>query len=356
MNEVVQKDLWPALTEARTAISNGAPYRTVMQMMTPVLRLCSEDEREAVLGLVDLVTRDFASARRRLLRFSPRLLGEGGHDRACDLKSWYSDLAVQQLYAAFASCAILSSLREAYVSFVRENLRPREDLVLLELGVGPGHQLAHLLSSAVDWPLHSLTIIGVDLSAPLLAEAEERVQKHGGRFRYPMQFHAIQASFENLSISDLPAKPDLVASTLALHHLPYTAKQRFLGEVARWGSRALFLGEVDALLDRLPFGSGELITRAIDLYESVFRAVIEESGLSRVVAEQVNQSFFEPELWKVVACPYAQRGEYFLPAEEWRRLLQVAGFFMATSRPVYSSKDGKYRLTAVTAVGKPTVV
>jgi SAM-dependent methyltransferase len=259
----------------------------------------------------------------------------------------YSRIEVQRLYAAFATCAILREMRELYASFVASEVRAGEDTVLLELGIGPGHQLEHLLSQAINWPVASLKVVGVDVCSAYLLEAAKRVERAAARLPFSVTFHGVNSSFADLEAARLPYRPTIAAATLALHHLTWAQKERFFREAARWGMRGFFIGEVDSLVDHRPgeADTGPETGRA--LYQSVFRAVQEEAGLEPAAAAEINRSFFEPEMRRIVSGSYQNRGEYYVPEGEWRRWLAGSGFARIEARETFRSADGGYRLVAI---------
>lgn len=233
-------------------------------------------------------------------------------------------------------------------SFIASEVQPGEDLVILELGVGPGHQLECLLGDAVAWPVKSLRVIGVDLCPAYLAEAAGRVERAAEGLSFPVTFHGVAASFTNLEHADLRWKPQIVASTLALHHLPWRQKTEFFRVVPHWGAHGFFIGEVDGMLDQRPGEPDARPEAGRELYQSVFRAVSEQAGLGPTVAASVNRFFFEPELRRIVANPYEERGEYYVPGADWEHFLAESGFGRTEVRETFAAADGRYRLVAVT--------
>lgn len=266
-----------------------------------------------------------------------------------NLEGWYSSPRVLQLYDAFATCNIVKNLRRQYIDFV--GFHAKGTLTLLELGTGPGHHLEEMLQDAEKWPLNKFIILGVDLSSDCLSMARARVKRASKKLPYPVEFIPIQGSFDQLEEMDLP-QPDIAASSLALHHLPWAQKQDFLKFLFGLGIKAVFVGEVDALLDKLPAGSSQLKTNTCSLYKAVFNAVRLESGVTREDALGINKEFFLPEVKKVLEGPYEKREEYFLPAGEWQDLLREAGFADVEIIQSYASCDDNYRLAAIIATAK----
>lgn len=265
-----------------------------------------------------------------------------------EVKRWYSQAEIQNLYAAFATSAILEKMREAYAGFIASEVHAGEDLVILELGVGPGHQFEYLVSQATLWPVRSLRVIGVDLCPTYLTEAADRLERAARELPFPVTFHGVAASFTDLGALDLGWKPALAVSTLALHHLTWKQKVRFFREVPRWGVRGFFIGEVDSLVDWRPGEPDAGRETGRELYQSVFRAVNEQAGLDPAVAAKVNRYFFEPEQRRIVENSYARRGEYYVSQADWLRFLIDSGFGVTNACETFVATDGGYRLVAVT--------
>ncbi len=132
-------------------------------------------------------------------------------ERALDRVSSAEAIESREVSAAFARIASMPQMR------LLRSLAIGRALALLgegsvdgravDLGCGPGHLVVELATAAPG-----LRVMGIDLSTPLLGDAQRRAIEAG--LTYQTEFRTGDASATGLA----DASVDLVISTLSLHH------------------------------------------------------------------------------------------------------------------------------------------
>ncbi len=122
-------------------------------------------------------------------------------------------------------------------SFVRHFLSSKEDKRILDLGCGDGIVTHGLLKAD---PALSATLI--DGSQDMLDKASERLTGFAN-VRY------FRASFQDLLATDIfDTKFDLVASSMAIHHLTLEEKKMLFGRIYSWLSSGGYFVNIDVVL------------------------------------------------------------------------------------------------------------
>nr|WP_042193355.1 class I SAM-dependent methyltransferase [Kibdelosporangium sp. MJ126-NF4]CEL20723.1 Methyltransferase [Kibdelosporangium sp. MJ126-NF4]CTQ89636.1 Methyltransferase [Kibdelosporangium sp. MJ126-NF4] len=133
---------------------------------------------------------------------------------------------------------------------------PRESVTMIDLCCGEG-----VLSEALLTAFPDATVIGLDLSATMLAAANRRLATHGERF----QARAFDIAEREWRLEQPPAHA--IVSSLAVHHLDGPGKRSLFADVYRM----LAPGGVFVLADIVQPASAAGLALASDMWNDLVR-------------------------------------------------------------------------------------
>ena len=128
---------------------------------------------------------------------------------------FYDELAREYDDAILRCVPRYAEMLGAILGYVPADLRPRR---VLELGAGSGH-----LTRAVLDAFPTCRVLTVDLSREMLLECRRRTD--------PARVEGLRADFARLAVAEHSF--DLAVSSISIHHVDDTAKQRLFATVRR---------------------------------------------------------------------------------------------------------------------------
>jgi tRNA (cmo5U34)-methyltransferase len=167
---------------------------------------------------------------------------------------------------------------------------------VLDLGAGTG-----LLSFYIGSHFHNAHITLVDISDEMMAQARERLQIGGDRFRF------VLADFAQNPIEE---KYDAIVSALSIHHLSDACKRELFAKIfAALGQGGLFInadqirGDTDAIEER-NHRRWLLATRELGVDEHALAAALERMKLDQASPLDGQLGWLRELGFREVACEY----------------------------------------------------
>jgi SAM-dependent methyltransferase len=243
---------------------------------------------------------------------------------------------------------------------------------LIDVGMGTGRQFAMLLSelAAAGCLPQRMTIIGIEPSAPALAEARAALTAAAMRLGMALQFHAITASAEALTDSDWQAiaaacstRPVINAS-FALHHIAddaqgFEQRNAVLRRLRALQPACFVLSEPD--VDHLEPRFLPRFRNCFAHFSAVF-GVLDSLPLAQAERDALKVGFFGREIADILGTPEAQRSERHEAAAAWLQRLATTGFSVqAATTPMPAGSDAGVSATlrgnrvAIQARSEPVV-
>lgn len=211
---------------------------------------------------------------------------------------------------------------------------------LIDVGMGTGRQFSALLTelAAADRLPRVLTVVGIEPSAPALAQAEEILEAQALRLGVTLHFHGFASTAEALSPADwariaaLCASAPVINAAFALHHIADDAagldqRNAVLARLAALHPRCLVLAEPD--VNHFEPRYAERFSHCITHFGAVFR-VLDALPLQQAERDALKVGFFGREIADILGAPEGQRSERHEPAEQWAWRLLSAGFNVKT--------------------------
>ncbi|WP_248928503.1 GRAS family protein [Paenibacillus hamazuiensis] len=213
-------------------------------------------------------------------------------------------------------------------------VRAGESLRFLEIGIGTGRQIVHLLHQLAEQEKlpSSIVLYAVEPNEHCLREAEENVTDTAGRLGVALDFQPLATEIERLPDSEWARVESrsgrlLVNASFALHHIRdsgdgLSAKDEVLSRIRRLQPSALVLCEPDS-----NHQTGDTIHRFYNCWRH-FSAVFEfiDSLPLRTEESRALKIFFGREIEDIVAAPEGVRCERHESTGSWISRLQKAGF------------------------------
>lgn len=241
--------------------------------------------------------------------------------------------------AKFASTPLLSNPYRLAVDCMFEAIHERETTRVLDVGVGSGAQMAALLDllTVRSHSVRRIEILGLDLVPRFLDTAGKTIRARAGQLTGSVQvaYRPIlgrvesldQATFEGIQ-ADGPL--DVVNATIALHEVAGEAKVDALQALRRFAPRHLVIAEWNYCLENT------LAQTTVEFFFNIRRFLTDmvdalHTAHSHSEARAVAKDWMSMAAGQLT-CPAAQRQECFLDASTWTKLLDHAGFLVASAR------------------------
>jgi hypothetical protein len=208
------------------------------------------------------------------------------------------------------------------------HMQNQSDIVLLDIGIGSGQQMARLLSQATS---KKITVIGVEPAQESLKNAEIALQKAAENQNISLQFIGISKTLESLTPQDWQQLDNifsarngnlLINASFALHHIhPTHFRSELFTSLRRY--QPAFFAIIEPYADFLTTDFSARFDNAWHHYGLTFGAIdqieatLEEKSLLKKI-------FFSREIQDVLA-EEGQRIEQFETGEMWLNRLTAAG-------------------------------
>jgi SAM-dependent methyltransferase len=238
---------------------------------------------------------------------------------------------------------------------LRPQVSAQEQAVILDIGIGNGEQLAELihLCGSRDAAPRRLVVVGLDLSAPSLANAQRNLLAAAERWGIDFRFIALNKQVEALTDEDWALLDGLegtrvVNATFALHHLrnedtaPDVRDQLFQ-RLRRWRPRALVISETDAEFNTVPLPerTGNVYDYFLGMFQHLDALDIEEGDRLLLKLGMVAR-----EIEDILGPNEEERCERYESGPHWRERLERAGF--ALTPPPSSLTQGSNEAITLT--------
>ncbi|MCY1079272.1 GRAS family protein [Archangium lansingense] len=211
----------------------------------------------------------------------------------------------------------------------------QEQAVIFDIGIGNGEQLAdliHLCGTREAAP-RRLVVVGLDLSAPSLANAQRNLSAAAERWGIDFRFIALNKQVEALTDEDWTLLDSLegtrvVNATFALHHLRNDdaapdVRDRLFQRLRCWRPRALVISETDAEFNTVPLP--ERTGNAYDYFLGVFQH-IDALDIPEGDRLLLKLGMIAREIEDILGPNEEERCERYESAHHWRERLERAGF------------------------------
>lgn len=205
-------------------------------------------------------------------------------------------------------------------------IRDKEEVCLMDIGVGQGIQMLHIIELARQLPnLKSLTIIGIEPSAEALQIAETNIMAFKGNVHFELHFIPICGFAEQLDynrIGDISGAL-IVNASLALHHIQDSIhRDQTISAIKSLNPLACILIEPNS--DHCEPDLHARITSCFKHFHSLFK-VIDKLDISQDEKGALKQ-FFGREIEDIISKPESERYEKHEPAVNWIKRLLACGF------------------------------
>jgi hypothetical protein len=211
-------------------------------------------------------------------------------------------------------------------------LTKQEEACIIDIGIGLGTQMVHVLDRAVELTnLRKLTIIGIEPFEGALSTAGERIMAYKDSVGFELEFIPVPQYIELANITALPvgAKACIVNASLALHHIKSDVdRTRVIADIKKLQPAGFLLIEPN-----VNHYTNDLSARLLNSYGhfiALFR-VIDRLDASK---EDKNglKMFFGRELEDILSkANDVERFEKHEPVSAWLHRLKKCGFETATT-------------------------
>ena len=208
-----------------------------------------------------------------------------------------------------------------------------ETLELLEIGIGTGRQIVHLIQglAAMNKPPTFLTIHAIEPDSTSLCIAEANVREAAKEAGIHLDFHGLARNVEAVEVEFWSRINEtkgrlLVNAAFALHHVhggaPDAARNHILSLIQSLKPTFVVLCEPDS--DHFVPDVRQRFAESWRHYSTVFR-LIDQCDIS-VQEKRSLKIFFSREIEDVLGMPETDRVERHERTSYWIRRLQLAGF------------------------------
>lgn len=219
-------------------------------------------------------------------------------------------------------------------------LQQEREVCLVDIGIGLGTQMLHILESAKTFGnLQKLTIIGIEPFENALHTATEQILNYKKQVSFELDFVAVQDYVEHVDIAALriPHTTHIVNASLALHHIKSADdRDRVVAAIHSLQPAAFLL--IEPNVDHF---TNNLSARMLNAYEhfiGIFR-VIDRLDVSN---EDKNglKLFFGRELEDILSkASDEDRFEKHEPVAAWLHRLRKNGFAPDTAHLLTTTKE-----------------
>lgn len=219
-------------------------------------------------------------------------------------------------------------------------LKQHEEACIIDIGIGLGTQMVHVLEKAAELPnLRKLTIIGIEPFANALRKAGDRINAYKSQVGFELKFVPVAEYIEYTDFKKLhiDGAACIVNASLALHHIKTDAdRSRVIADIKSLQPAAFLLIEPN-----VNHFTNDLAARVVNSYEH-FIALFHV--IDRLDASDDDKNglklFFGRELEDILSkANDEERFEKHEPVSAWLHRLKKAGFVTATSPLITSATE-----------------
>lgn len=206
-------------------------------------------------------------------------------------------------------------------------LADEEQACILDIGIGLGTQMLHILERANELSkLRKLTIVGIEPFKDALQTAAEKIAAHKDTVNFTLEFVGVPEYIERTNIKQyVPADvPLIVNASLALHHIKTSAERdRVIANIRALQPKALLL--IEPNVDHFTNNLADRMLHCYDHFIGIF-GVIDRLD-ANIEDRNGLKLFFGRELEDILSkADDTDRFEKHEPTTDWLHRLHQAGF------------------------------
>ncbi|WNG33997.1 GRAS family protein [Archangium violaceum] len=310
-------------------IAEGGQREGVVRMLDDLLRpLDPERSEDQLVGAIA------AALRKRAV---------GARANVGNLYLHEDELQHMRLYTLLRERVPMISMTHPLANeLLLPHVSAQEQVVILDIGTGNGEQLADLihLCGTRDAAPRRLVVVGLDLSAPSLANAQRNLSAAAERWGIDFRFIALNKQVEALTDEDWTLLDSLegtrvVNATFALHHLRHDdaapdVRDRLFQRLRRWRPRTLVISETDAEFNTVPLPerTGNVYDYFLGMFQHIDALDIPEGDRLLLKLGMVAR-----EIEDILGPNEEERCERYESGRHWRERLERAGFALTPPPP-----------------------
>lgn len=211
-------------------------------------------------------------------------------------------------------------------SAIIEEMQGCEEVTLVDIGIGQGTQILHIIGMAKELPrLRKLQIVGIEPFGDALKKAEETILAFNGQAPFQIEFTAINEVAEKVDFAAIETSGKIIVNaSLALHHIQSDRLR----------------SETIARVKEMQPGAFLLIEPNVDHYEPNFHRrfqncyrhfhhlfqVIDRIGQIGTADKNALKLFFGREIEDIIGKDDKDRFEKHEPASQWIDRLKASDF------------------------------
>ncbi|MCX7944741.1 MAG: class I SAM-dependent methyltransferase [Deltaproteobacteria bacterium] len=248
----------------------------------------------------------------------------------------YNMPGTREAYTLFAGTIVLRDTYKFIKDKIESMLGSVENLTVLDLGIGEGFMWNKILSSLQPSLRKRIGIVGIDFSHIAL----KHLKKNLSGFSLN-GLEIIRADMNELDLVKLNLNPDVVISSLALHHLNMREKVKIINGIKKSFDTKLMLSEVDFNLEAIEDIRLRNYAASL-LYRDVFDTI--RSIESQKNAELILHNFYYDEFLNILKSDNPSLEERYIPLSEWMNIMRSANIKLTDIRITLTGINNIYRI------------
>lgn len=257
--------------------------------------------------------------------------------RLRSLRSRYQNKKIRDAYTLFTGTLIL---KEAYY-FIYEKLsqilQKKDSVRIIDLGIGEGSMWKRIFNFSRDlFQNRRIEITGIDYSKVALKRIDENLSDLPFCSILP-----IRLNLKNIDNIGLSIRPDLIVSSLALHHLRLRDKLKVLKKITSLRSDYIIIVEVDYNLEKID----NLFVRNLSttlLYRDVFETI--RAFNSKRIATEILNNFYYEEYLNILKATRLGLEERYITLSDWAELFQSLGMKIDEIKNTFCGINNIYKI------------
>ncbi len=265
-------------------------------------------------------------------RVYQRILGK----KEFNLRQKYINPRTRNAYLLFANSVILKETHYFVYQKINTLINQHHRLNILDLGIGEGLMWKRVLENIHKQPDITLKITGIDYSDTALKQLKINLS----RFSY-CGVTPIKANLSKLDVKTLPERPDIVLSSLSLHHLRMRDKLKIISKIYHLNPKLFIIIEVDHNLEMIRDARLRNISATL-LYKDVFDTV--RSMTDTRHREQILNNFYYDEYVSILKSSRLGLGEKYIALSDWSSILCGSGFKINDIKISFTGVNNVYKI------------